>query len=68
MVGETETFWTLLGDPAHWAFELFLMLIFDVIIGYLGFKVLWPRIKDHFHSDLEHAEHGHEPDQHEQEE
>ena len=35
---EHETFWTLLADPAHWAFEIFLILIFDVIIGLL----IWP--------------------------
>ena len=35
---EHETFWTLLKDPAHWQFELFLILLFDVLIGLL----LWP--------------------------
>jgi hypothetical protein len=38
---EQETFWTLLRDLPHWEFELFLMVIFDVIIGAL----IWPRIK-----------------------
>lgn len=38
---EHETFWSLLSDPAHWFFELFLMLIFDVLIG----MIAWPRIK-----------------------
>ena len=38
---EHETFWTLLGDAPHWEFELFLILIFDIIIGAL----IWPRIK-----------------------
>ncbi|MEK7194540.1 MAG: hypothetical protein AAB660_02525 [Patescibacteria group bacterium] len=38
---EHETFWTLLKDPAHWYFELFLIFIFDVLIGVL----IWPRIK-----------------------
>jgi hypothetical protein len=33
-----ETFWTLLKDPAHWQFEIFLIIIFDVFIGLL----LWP--------------------------
>ena len=41
---EHETFWTLLTDPAHWAFELFLMAIFDGLIGLL----IWPRIKRFF--------------------
>ncbi len=33
-----ETFWTLLRDPAHWCFELFLMGLFDGVIGLL----VWP--------------------------
>jgi len=36
-----ETFWTLLKDAPHWEFELFLIFIFDVLIG----VVIWPRIK-----------------------
>ena len=39
-----ETFWTLLHDAAHWEFEIFLMLIFDVVIGAL----LWPFVKKHY--------------------
>jgi hypothetical protein len=45
-----ETFWSLLQDPAHWAFELFLMFLFDVVIG----AILWPRLKkwkSHHNSD-----------------
>ena len=38
---EHETFWSLLSDPAHWLFELFLIVLFDVIIG----VIIWPRIK-----------------------
>ena len=38
---EHETFWTLIADRAHWEFELFLIFIFDVVIG----LVLWPRLK-----------------------
>lgn len=34
MVGP-ETFVTLLKDPAHWEFELFLMFLQDVILGLL---------------------------------
>ena len=30
-----ETFWTLLQDPAHWCFEIFLMFLFDIILGLL---------------------------------
>lgn len=39
-----ETFWTLLGDPAHWAFEIFLMLLFDGLI--LG--LAWPLLRKHW--------------------
>ena len=44
-----ETFWTLLHDLAHWEFELFLMFVFDVVIGLLA----WPFIKRHWdhHTD-----------------
>lgn len=52
---ETETFWTLLRDPAHWQFEVFLILVFDVLIGLL----IWPQIKKfikHHKSDDERIE------------
>lgn len=39
-----ETFWTLLTDKAHWEFELFLIVIFDVIVG----AILWPFLKRHW--------------------
>ncbi len=38
---EHETFWTLLRDLPHWEFELFLIFIFDVLLGVL----IWPQIK-----------------------
>lgn len=38
---EHETFWTLLSDLPHWEFELFLIFLFDVLIGAL----LWPCLK-----------------------
>ena len=38
---EDETFFTLLKDPAHWQFEIFLIILFDLIIGIL----LWPYFK-----------------------
>lgn len=41
---EQETFWTLLKDLPHWEFEIFLMLLFDVVIGLL----IWPRVKMFF--------------------
>jgi hypothetical protein len=36
-----ETFFMLIQDPAHWELELFIMFIFDFVIGIL----VWPRIK-----------------------
>ena len=41
---ERETFWTLLRDLPHWEFELFLIFIFDVLIGLL----IWPTLKQWF--------------------
>jgi hypothetical protein len=41
---ETETFWTLLHDPAHWLFEIFLMILFDGVIG----CILWPFASSHW--------------------
>lgn len=38
---EHETFWTLITDLAHWEFEIFLIIIFDLVIGAL----IWPKIK-----------------------
>jgi hypothetical protein len=53
---ETETFWTLLTNAPHWEFELFLIFIFDVVIGLL----IWPRLnrfrKHHRHDDSKMAE------------
>jgi hypothetical protein len=43
-----ETFWTLLHDRAHWEFEIFLMLLFDGIIG----VILWPFAKKHIEHHL----------------
>jgi len=41
---EQETFWTLLTDTAHWQFEVFLIILFDVIIGML----IWPWLRRFF--------------------
>ncbi|MDO8424001.1 MAG: hypothetical protein Q7S54_00125 [bacterium] len=41
MALEEETFLTLVQDKAHWQFELFLIALFDGVIG----LVLWPWIK-----------------------
>jgi hypothetical protein len=43
-----ETFWTLLHDPAHWEFEIFLMVIFDGVIG----AALLPWIKKHWNHHI----------------
>jgi len=40
-----ETFSSLLRDKAHWEFELFLILIFDLIIG----SVLFPFFRKHWY-------------------
>ena len=47
-----ETFWTLLRDPAHWEFELFLMLLFDGLI----FGLLWPFVRVHWRHHIRHDE------------
>lgn len=44
-----DTFWTLLHDWPHWEFELFLMLLFDGVIGALA----WPFIQKHWKHHLE---------------
>lgn len=38
---EQETFFTLMRSASHWEFELFLMFLFDVILG----AILLPRLK-----------------------
>ncbi len=48
-----ETFWTLLQSEAHWKFELFLMFLFDFVLG----VVLLPFAKKIFsHHDDDHTE------------
>ena len=46
---EQETFWTLLHDGAHWEFELFLIFIFDILLG----AMLWPFLKKHWRHHAE---------------
>jgi hypothetical protein len=41
---EHETFLSLLQDLSHWEFELFLIFLFDGVIGLF----LWPCIKRFF--------------------
>jgi hypothetical protein len=45
----SETFWTLLRDPAHWEFEGFLMLVFDVLIA----GIAWPFLRKHWQHHLD---------------
>lgn len=52
---EEESFFTLVKDLAHWEFELFLIVIFDVIVG----LILWPWVRRyiiHHKSDDERIE------------
>jgi len=44
-----ETFFDLLKSPGHWLFELFLMAVFDGIIGAL----LWPFVRKHWAHHLD---------------
>jgi hypothetical protein len=39
-----ETFWTLCKSTGHWEFEIFLMILFDGLIGAL----LFPWIRRHW--------------------
>lgn len=44
-----DTFWTLLHDTAHWEFELFLIFLFDIVVGVL----VWPFVKKHWQHHVE---------------
>lgn len=46
---EHETFWSLLHDPAHWQFEIFLMVLFDGLL----FGMLWPFLKKHWRHHID---------------
>lgn len=52
-----ESFQELFMSPGHWEFEIFLMILFDFIFGFLIWQKL---IKPHIHRDIKHAEHDHE--------
>ena len=46
---EKETFWTLFFDIAHWEFEIFLMVLFDFVLGFVGWRyILQPILKKWF--------------------
>lgn len=49
---DPETFWTLLHNKAHWEFEIFLMVIFDLLLG----GILWPLFKRHWDHHIERDE------------
>jgi hypothetical protein len=55
-----ETFWTLLRDPAHWEFEIFLMVVFDGLLGALLFPAVrrWIRQIRRQAVEEEHEKHG----------
>ena len=38
---ETETFISLLHNAAHWEFEIFGQILFDVVLG----MIIWPPLK-----------------------
>ena len=53
---EHETFLSLLRDPSHWEFEIFLMILFDGILGGLVWGLLlgpWvkKKLKHHVSDD-----------------
>jgi hypothetical protein len=49
VMNQPETFWSLLHNAAHWEFEIFLMLLFDIVLG----GIAWPFIKKHLTQHLE---------------
>lgn len=55
-----ETFWELFKSVGHWEFEIFLMVLFDFVFGYVFWKKL---IKPHIHRDIRHADHDHAVDE-----
>ena len=53
---EHETFWTLVKDVSHWEFELFLMFIFDGVIGLILFPCFKKWIRHHKKDDKNTAD------------
>ena len=51
----TETFWTLLQDKAHWEFEIFLMVLFDLLLGGLFGPFIRKHWKHHIDRDQRDA-------------
>jgi len=69
-----EQYIELLGNPAHWAFELTVQFVIDLVILYFGYKVIFkkiilPKIRKDIHTeidrdhDLTHEEQKHAVDQ-----
>ncbi len=48
---DPETFWSLLHNAAHWEFEIFLMVVFDGIVGALLYPWASKHIKHHWLCD-----------------
>jgi hypothetical protein len=48
-----EAFTTLLRDPNHWYFELLVGGIEEIVFGIVIGAVVWPKIKQHIHRDVE---------------
>ena len=46
-----ETFWTLLHSLGHWEFEIFLMVVFDGLVGALLYPWASRHIKHHLLRD-----------------
>lgn len=51
-VCQPETFVGLLKSGPHWAFEVFLMVVFDGVVG----LVLWPFVAEHWAHHVAHDE------------
>jgi len=48
---EHVTFWDLFRSLAHWEFEIFMIILLDIVIGIL----IWPRVKRFFiHHKADH--------------
>jgi len=63
--GWFQEYLQLLQDPAHIAFEITISILFDILVGFLGYqllikRVLIPRITAKLHKDIDaehHVEH-----------
>lgn len=54
----TETFIDLLKSAPHWYFEIFLMIVFDLVLAGLARLIIWPVIRKHWkhHKDRDKRE------------